>query len=137
MEKNFHVDQLAKPSLRLMNFIIDSSIIAVVYSFLNSNNQMTNESGLSRTNILALIIIVTYYTLSEWLLGKTLGKFLTKTTVINDNGTQLNFGMALLRSIIRLIPLVQWTYVGKVSYGWPDRFTNTIVVPDIELKNEN
>jgi uncharacterized RDD family membrane protein YckC len=137
MEKNFHLDQLAKPSIRLINFLIDSTVVAGTYYFINSSYQLTAESGLSRTNILTLFIIVVYYTSCEWFTGKTLGKYITKTTVINDDGTQLNFVIALLRSVLRCIPLVQWTYFGKVSYGWPDRFTNTIVVPDKELKNEN
>jgi uncharacterized RDD family membrane protein YckC len=137
MEKEFNVDQLAKPELRLANFIIDTSIISGIYIYLNSNYQITQEPGLSRTNVLGLIVFIIYYSLCEWLFGKTMGKFITKTSVLNDNGTKLNFSRALIKSVMRLIPLVQWTYVGKISHGWPDRFTNTMVIPDTEINKEN
>lgn len=130
MEKDFQTSQLASPTLRLINFIIDTLVIAVVYYFLNSNYQITQESGANRFNILTVVILITYYTVFEWLTGKTIGKFLTKTKVIMENGSKISFGIAFLRSILRLIPLIQWTYLGKVCYGFPDSFTNTIVIPE-------
>ena len=134
MEKDFQTSQLAKPTLRFINFITDTLVIAVVYNFLNSNYQITQEPGINRFNILTVVIFITYYTIFEWLTGKTIGKFLTKTKVIMENGSKISFGIAFLKSVVRLIPLIQWTYLGKVCHGWPDSFTNTIVIPDKEVE---
>jgi uncharacterized RDD family membrane protein YckC len=134
MEKDFHTSQLAKPTLRFINFIIDTLVIAVVYNSLNSHYQITQEPGTSRFNILTVVIFITYYTMFEWLTGKTIGKFLTKTKVIMENGSKISLGIAFLKSALRLIPLIQWTYLGKVCSGFPDSFTNTIVIPDKEVE---
>ncbi len=127
IEKNFHIDQLANSGQRLLNFLIDTFIVIVVFSLLSRNLPIDGN------RMLFLVVYLVYYSMLEWFFGKTIGKYLTKTTVICDNGEKITFGTALMRSIIRLIPFETFTYLGRIPYGWHDKFTKTIILPDKEI----
>lgn len=127
-EKNFRVEQLANREKRFINFVIDLSIIIGVVKYFEGDLNL---------NVLYITSYILYYTLFEWFTnGKTIGKFITKTRVIKDNGDSIAFKDAFLRSIIRIIPLEPWIcLLTDYSYGWHDRWTNTIVLPESEINN--
>ena len=62
--------------------------------------------------------------------GRTVGKLITGTKVVNKNGTKITFWKAIARSLCRLIPfdpISFLTWDGKLD-GWHDKFTRTTVV---------
>jgi len=126
-EKNFKVEQLASKGNRFINYVIDLFIIFGVIKF------MGNNLNLQWVYIFTYLI---YYTLFEWFTnGKTIGKYITKTRAIKDNGGSIEFKEAFIRSLIRIIPLEPWIcLLTDYGYGWHDRWTNTIVVPDSEIE---
>ncbi|MBE9481743.1 MAG: RDD family protein [Bacteroidetes bacterium] len=124
---------------RLINFIIDSCVIAVssfltfyLFSiiYLKLHLHPVNEDiEIIRLDLLILLVFVTYYLIFESFTGKTIGKYITKTKVLKTDLTKPNFLYILLRTIIRLIPFDFLTFLSKKN-GWHDRFSSTVVIND-------
>ena len=77
-----------------------------------------------------LIVIVNYliyYTICEKAFkGYTLGKLITGTRAIREDGNELTFKDALLRSLSRLVPFEAFSAFG--GYPWHDSWTKTKVI---------
>jgi uncharacterized RDD family membrane protein YckC len=70
---------------------------------------------------------IIYYTLSEKLFkGYTLGKLITGTRAIRQDGGELTFRAALLRSLSRCVPFE--VFSGFSTLTWHDRWTDTMVI---------
>jgi len=68
-----------------------------------------------------------YYTLCEKLFkGYTLGKVITGTRALRQDGNELTFKDAILRSLSRLVPFEILS--GFSTLTWHDSWTNTMVV---------
>ena len=69
---------------------------------------------------------IVYYTFCEKLFrGYTLGKLITGTRAIRQDGNELTFKDALLRSLSRIVPFEVFSGFG---YPWHDQWTKTIVI---------
>ncbi|MBP4139426.1 RDD family protein [Flavobacterium geliluteum] len=77
-------------------------------------------------NLIGVTILLVYYTLIEGFFGRSVGKFITGTVVVDENGEKINFVSALKRSLCRLIPFDGLSFFG--SRGWHDSITDTYVV---------
>jgi uncharacterized RDD family membrane protein YckC len=129
---------------RFLNFFIDNVLMRLTLTYgtgfvlgkilmLLSPDLMlsiVNDNGRTGLYILAYLIILlnylVYYTLCEKLFrGKTIGKFFTKTKALRNDGGELTFKDALLRSLCRLIPFEVFSGFGV---PWHDSITNTMVV---------
>ncbi|HUB59239.1 MAG TPA: RDD family protein [Puia sp.] len=62
--------------------------------------------------------------------GKTLGKLITSTRAVNEDGSRLKPGRAFLRYLVRLVPFEAFSALGSPSYPWHDRWTKTIVIDE-------
>ena len=71
-------------------------------------------------------IVLAYYTLFEGLWGRTPGKMLMGTRVVDRRGRAPTFGRVLARSLARLVPMEALTFLGRV--GLHDRVSGTQVV---------
>jgi hypothetical protein len=126
-QRNFQVSQLADAKLRAFNYLMD---LAIIYSASLFLAQLLEISAYLTYICLHLI----YYSLFEYINGKTIGKYITGTIVISDNGNRLEFHRAIIRSLCRLIPLEPLScLISEKAYGWHDSLTNTIVIPESEL----
>ncbi len=121
---DFTIDDLANEDKRFFNYLIDIITIILVSYFINGF-----------LPIHPMILFVLYFTFSEWLLSKTMGKFFTGTTVVTENGKSLSFLNSLGRTFCRLIPFEAFSCLFyKKANGWHDRLSKTIVVKDDVLK---
>jgi len=133
---------------RFLNFIIDSIayyiltyvvgfFIGVIILAANGGNRISipqdDDSGFSATNLqiilvlFNIILLILYYALFEKLAkGKTIGKLVTGTKVINKDGSDITWKQAFLRSIIRYVPFEPLSCFG--GYPWHDTWSNTTVV---------
>jgi len=69
---------------------------------------------------------IVYYTICEKLFqGKTLGKLITGTKAIREDGQPLTFKDAILRSLVRIVPFEVFSGFGV---PWHDSWTRTTVV---------
>jgi uncharacterized RDD family membrane protein YckC len=79
------------------------------------------------TAIIGYFNYLVYYTLCEKLLkGRTLGKLITGTRAIRQDGRELTFKNAFLRSLSRLVPFE--IFSGFSTLTWHDSWTDTMVV---------
>lgn len=62
--------------------------------------------------------------------GKTIGKYLTKTRALREDGSPLGWDKAFVRSLCRLIPFEGFSYLGSNLLGWHDTISKTMVVED-------
>ena len=124
--------EYATTGQRFANFIIDSIVVGFVLGFLivlimgvDSQGSYTGSKILD--TLFNWAILVLYYTIIEGLTkGRSLGKMVTRTRVIKEDGTELTFNDALLRSLSRIVPFEPFsTFSG---HPWHDKWTKTRVV---------
>jgi hypothetical protein len=77
-----------------------------------------------------IIISFLYYLPQEAFSGRTLGKMITGTRAVNEDGTKLTFGRALGRTLCRYIPFEAFSFLGGNGRprGWHDRISRTKVI---------
>ena len=77
--------------------------------------------------IVAYFNYIVYYTFCEKLFrGYTLGKLITGTRAVRNNGQELTFKDTFLRSLSRIVPFEALSGFG--GHPWHDRWTKTIVI---------
>ena len=136
---------LVQDGKRLLHFFIDSFIfqlIASIFNFVIAISFMPyKESVDGRVEIgfqffafngLGLAVIGAYYILFEYFFGKTPGKFITGTQVINVYGKKPGLDSLTIRTLSRFIPFEGFSCIG--GRGWHDKFSETYVVNDKEAK---
>lgn len=76
------------------------------------------------------LLFASYYLVFENWLGKSPGKIITKTKVVDKNGEKPVFKMIVWRSLSRMIPFDFITFVKQTPVGMHDRLSQTFVVDD-------
>jgi uncharacterized RDD family membrane protein YckC len=130
----------ANSGKRLANFLIDRVIfmgLAFGVGILIGIFYPEMIAGLENINTLADIII-TYFFYALFMAfmeaitkGRSIGKFITGTKAVNEDGTNISVATAFSRSFCRF-PIEQLSGLGSPCYPWHDKWTNTYV---IDLKN--
>ncbi len=145
MEINDIILNYASWKKRLLNLFVDgliiSFIIAIVFKvIINSDSQdaknlinhllVHHDIGIIHWDIdfFSLIIFFLYYLISESIFKTTVGKLITRTQVVRINGNKLRIQDALIRSLLRLIPLEQLTFISSHPVGAHDSLSNTRVI---------
>jgi uncharacterized RDD family membrane protein YckC len=139
----YYLDEklLATSGARFLNYIIDvifyvlimflfGFIFTVIMSLLGFTDivfWMQNISDL-QSNLIAILILIIYYTISEGLLGRSFAKFITGTIVVDENGEKPSFGILFQRTLCRLIPFDAFSFLGSSARGWHDSISDTYVV---------
>ena len=123
---------------RLINLIIDSIIIQFIYllfiliigvTIISKKDSFEQSAIIEFNNTLYfLILYVFYYFILEGLLGRTIGKYVTRTKVISDLGAKPSLGKVLIRSIVRLFFVEVFSFFSSKPVGWHDRISGTKVV---------
>jgi len=79
---------------------------------------------------ISVMISIAYYTLMEGGFGgKTIGKMITRTHALREDGEQMDIGKSFVRSLCRFIPFDPFSFLGSSS-GWHDSVSKTMVVKD-------
>ena len=137
----------ASQGQRFLNWLIDNLLMRFGLSYLTGMAigvllaliapeflmRIAQAEGRMTGDIFLLSVIVgyfnyiVYYTLCEKLFkGYTLGKIITGTRAIRQDGNELTFKDALLRSLSRCVPLEVLS--GFSTLTWHDSWTGTMVV---------
>ena len=95
--------------IRAGNFIIDIIVLAIiivvaVYLISHVYPQIVDSSS-PAFDVLASTIFFLYYFLLEFFTGKTIGKMLTKTVVVDRYGNKPKMLNLIARSLVRLVPV--------------------------------
>jgi uncharacterized RDD family membrane protein YckC len=149
--KNFLItdDLLATQGQRFLNYLIDFAaqyvlsaligVIAVLLSELLEINFLANwvgEMSKLQEYLFGAIVLLTYYGLFETLFARTVGKFITKTVVVLEDGTKPNSATILKRTLCRFIPFEQFSFFGGNTRGWHDTISDTYVVKKEALEEK-
>jgi len=128
----------ASTAKRFGNYIIDLIsfyaviiIIAFVLAiFLPSifDNLDNEDSGVGLIqNLLGLILFGMYMGVVEGLFnGRTLGKLITGTVAVNEDGSKISWSTAFKRGFTRIVPFEPFS--GLSGYPWHDKWTQTLVI---------
>lgn len=88
-------------------------------------------------NLLTLLLYGMYMGLIEAMFkGRSLGKIMTGTVAVNEDGSRISGQTALLRGLCRAVPFNALSALGSRCYPWHDRWTKTYVVNYSDL-NQN
>jgi uncharacterized RDD family membrane protein YckC len=132
----------ASSGKRFGNYLIDRILIYILWRifFATIGSRfvllMVSDSDTTITLWFKIYLMVVLtdlflYTAIEYLgRGKTIGKLITGTRAVNEDGTYISLKTALLRSLSRMIPFEPFSALGATSYPWHDRWTKTYVVDD-------
>lgn len=147
-EHEFQNYELASKGQRFVNYLIDAIIANYVIdlvteklllSFFDSMAASDTDgmygTGYSTaylwfTILTSLFNSFLYYSICEKVFkGKTLGKLLTRTQVIRDDGQELTWGDTMLRSICRWVPFEALSiFFRNDNRMWHDAWAKTSVV---------
>ena len=64
--------------------------------------------------------------------GQSIGKMITGTIVVTEDGQKPSFGQILGRSFARIVPFEPFSFLGNDASGWHDKWSETKVI----LKSE-
>lgn len=135
---NYIVDNMAMGFIMLLFFIAMGGMISY-FEGINDSTMLTTSQDLTIFVIFitGLFNYLYYYIICEYVFdGKTIGKLLTGTKVIKEDGRKLTFGNVLVRTIVRYIPFEIFSFFGSNQDGWHDKFSGTIVVKDKPKNND-
>lgn len=117
---------------RIINYLFDllgiglfTFVIGTVLSILGLEKILLETNNL----LMGFLIATTYYSVLEGLTSRTLGKFITGTYVVTDEGLKPSFPTILGRTLCRFIPFEALTFLIS-SVGFHDRLSHTRVVKD-------
>lgn len=140
---------------RFLNNLIDMLFLLSAYSFIGNVEELLSVFLGKVQNTQALSIFmsmyVLYYFAFEFVFGKTIGKFITRTKVVSSDGSKASLLQCIGRSFSRFLPFENISfliagifkqsdnnrsfgdtllYVLTYSVFWHDSLPNTLVIQD-------
>ncbi len=127
---------------RFANYIIDLIIFyvllflaGIVIALINPvtiNSINEDDTGFNLLDrLLTLVLYGLYMFIIEAVFkGKSLGKLITGTRAVNEDGSNISAGTALLRGLSRAVPFNALSALGSPAYPWHDKWTKTYVIDE-------
>ena len=139
----------ASTGKRLANYLIDAisfSVFMILISYVIIEISLDtaiflygNESD--DFNLMSQLVWMLLYGMYMGLMealfkGRSLGKLVTGTIAVNEDGTRISGQTALLRGLIRAVPFNGFSALGTPSYPWHDKWSKTYVVNYKDLNQQ-
>ena len=129
---------LASGGKRFANYLIDIVVLyllAIVVGFVlgifGGLSWLDNEIF---SRLYGFILYFVYCFGSEAMTGKTVGKLITRTHVVN-NSMQRPTALSIAgRSLSRLVPFEVFSFLGGNSRGWHDTWSRTYVIDEKRVR---
>ncbi len=127
---------------RLINYLTDIIVFSILASAImaffypKASEWINDPNGLNiKDQLMISFFYGLYMSVMEALLkGKTIGKLITRTRVVNADGSFISTQTAFVRGLCRLVPFEQLSALGIPSIPWHDRWSGTIVTNDDSLR---
>ena len=124
----------------IMQLILFFIVLVFIVAKAEASGDKTFVTGLP-TNTLAQYTITTcialfYYNVFEIFSARTVGKWITQTIVVDQNGEKPNHETIMVRSLCRLIPFNALSIIGFPARTWHDSISKTYVVDKKALEQE-
>ncbi len=128
--KSEYIEGRVNGWIRFANYFVDRIIVIVLSILFTVVLLLNGKADINRFEeyLIVYSIAVFYYTLFEAAFGQSVGKFITGTIVVTENGEKPSFGNILGRSFCRLIPFNAFSFLGESASGWHDSITGTRVI---------
>ena len=125
--------QQASTGKRFANYLIDLVVFYIfailLYATLVRAGVLSLDLNPLVDRLLTLICYGFFMGFYEGIFrGRTLGKLITSTKAVNEDGTRISFSTAFVRGLSRAVPFETFSAFGDPSYPWHDRWTRTYVV---------
>lgn len=124
---------LAGGGKRFANYIIDIImylILVFVIGIVAGGVLGLSEREIDTLSRFSFLIFLFYYWVMESLTGKTVGKYITRTRVVKEDGSHPNGANILGRTICRLIPFEAFSFLGSPGKGWHDSIPKIYVIEE-------
>ena len=133
-------DVLVDRPVRFANLLIDivaififafiATIIVTLLSLIVGNGLAVWLSGMSdaEANILGVVIMSIYYIAMELTTGRTIGKYITGTLIVMEDGTKPKARAVVIRTLCRFLPFEVFSFFGSYPRGWHDSAAGIYVV---------
>lgn len=129
---------LAGTGKRLLNYLIDLIVFLVFWYillivFISAGGTIYSYPPYSGPDLLFRVVILIIYAMFMFLCelifkGRSVGKFITGTKAVNEDGTEMQPKTILSRSLSRAIPFDQLSALGSPPHPWHDKWTRTYVI---------
>ena len=122
--------QIVGIGTRVLNFLVDTIIIAIISMFsYHGWNLYVMFYGYLGFNFgwFFFGILFIYYLVFEFIFGRTPGKWLSYSKVVDKEGKRASFGKIVLRSLTRLL-LIDMFFIPFLDKTLHDYFSKTEVV---------
>lgn len=139
---NKHTNELVKSSIgeRFIHYMVDF-LFSIIFCFYFTELLLVNLFDLILPHfyinpsylLSGTLAWMVYLTFFEALIKTTPAKILTGAKVVMIGGNDINLKAALLRSLVRLIPLEPFSFLQDRS-GWHDEWSKTQVVKEFSEK---
>ena len=126
---------LADKGDRVGNFIVDTIVLLTIIYTLTLIMIIffpeTDDDDSPAASILFSTTYFSYYFFLELLTGKTIGKILTKTIVVDRNGKRPKAARIIIRTLMRMFPIEILSFVFG-NFGFHDVISRTTVIKNIK-----
>lgn len=95
---------------------------------------LTHQSRLDQI-LIGMVLSFVYYAAFELSTGRTLAKFITRTVVVNSDGSKPSYSTLIKRTFCRFIPFNHFSFLAN-HVGWHDSISGTLVVKKDSLPEE-
>jgi len=145
-------DILASKEQRFLNFIIDRIVFYLIFftigillvlffsiiGFEKGVLWMENLENIGQgwDYLISYTSMYIYFFVMESLLSKTIGKAITRTLVVYENGDKPELKDIAIRTFVRFVPFDAFSFLGTLGNGWHDKWSNTFVVKE-DLFNDS
>ena len=128
---NWLLDTIFIAIILFILFVFLGIIIGIIAFFSGLSTHDLAAHAVPASYINTCIAYFLYYMILEASLGKTFAKFITRTKVIQKDGSKPKFISVIWRTLGRLIPF-DWAsfFIGTRPVGWHDGVSKTMVIND-------
>lgn len=131
--QEIEVVEYAEGGKRFLNYLIDyfavigcGFVVGVVVAILFGDDAIEVIESVPET-VLGLILFFGYYTFTEGIWNRSLGKLITGTKVVQEDGSRPTFAQIMGRTLCRFIPFEAFSFLGS-GPGWHDSISNRRVI---------
>lgn len=131
---------------RFVNYLIDfivnyiiAIILGIIFGLLAAAGvegplEWYLSLGVVSNLLVSIFLFISYYFIMEVTTQRTVGKLITGSVVVMEDGTEPPANVLMLRTLCRLIPFEPFSFFGSEARGWHDTMTETYVVDRKRLK---
>jgi uncharacterized RDD family membrane protein YckC len=127
-------EEQSQKIIRFLNYFFDVLFIYMnhflilrLFNRMKGNYFEEDISDLEH-RLIFISAFILYYVLLEKVFGATVGKAITNSKVVNDEGENISLKQAIIRTFSRLVPLESISLFFSYNYPWHDKWSNTFVV---------